>query len=150
MLFFTGMANAQSDLPYTNNTDKVWPLLADFMIEAELRGFDFKERILELDSIIVSNRGTNEYRWSGNVETIELDEKELETEWLAIRNFTHELGHHLGLKHCEFCSFSFMAAIKWSGLVRDYSNPIYKGDFYDHFFKALGDVKEYNGHTKHY
>jgi len=148
VLFFS--LSSQAQLPHTNDPERVYPLLSEYLIEAGLRGLNLRAELSEIDSILVLNRGVNEHRYWGNVCTIELDEESFNRDWEIRRNLAHEIGHHLRVNHCPFCGLSIMSEFKWSGLRHMYSNPINHGYFYDHYFDIIKNPKKHNESHKHF
>lgn len=175
ILFVAQIATAQE--PYTNRPDLINPLLVRFQSEAMQRGIEVKERLAQIDSIMVIEQPTNPegaevmQSWADDTPDgvtyfrgfevdgvivnpeiwIELKRNSMEqNDGSMLRLFYHEVGHALGLEDCCDCWYNIMRC--QSSERADY---LFRDDhltsiYLDAFFEAIRNPKKWNdGHT-HY
>lgn len=156
LLLLACTASAQQ--PYMNRPDLVRPLLDKFKTECLERGIEVKERIADLDSILVIEQPLNKkgepcdgISWkSGPHHWIELKRAKLETPGANIRLFDHEIGHYFGLKDCFQCRYNIMR-----GQMDDRANFLWRDEiltpiFMDEYYEAIRNPKKWNEAHTHY
>lgn len=120
------------------------PLLQAFVLEAEARGVNVRERLAELDSVKVADPGgyaAASYEWRGNVEwiTITPDAFQDPESNRALFLFTHEVGHHFKILDCCECRYNITACNYSERAVFLSKDAHLRKLFFDNFFKRLKD-----------
>jgi hypothetical protein len=146
-LLITGISSAQKTS--SNKPELAKEILDGFVLDAENRGIEVKQRLSTITKILFLPGAKNEHWHKDGICTITINSNVNEPYELIFRAY-HEIGHHLGLEDCALCSYNIMAAIKTGKTDYLFNNNPVRSLYLDIYFEAIRNPKKYNnGHT-HY
>lgn len=143
-IFFSCFASAQKTA--SNKPELAKKLLDGFVLDAESRGLEVKQRLSTISKILFLPGARNEHWHQGGICTISIN-TDVEDEFELIFRTYHEIGHHLSVAHCALCSYNIMAEIKTGKTSYLFSNKAVRQLYLDLFFEQVRNPS--NPH-KHY
>ena len=133
----------------SNNPELARQLLNSFISQSEARGIEVVERLNTINEIIFLP-GENSHVHKAGKCTIRIDIKKHQSKEEIKRATYHEIGHHLNLDHCIYCSYNIMAEIQDGKAVDLFETKAIRNLYIDIYFESIRNPKKYNeGHT-HY
>jgi hypothetical protein len=134
----------------SNRPELAKKILDSYVDMAEARGIEVRERLYTIDQLLFFPNGANDHKHTNGVCTIRIGIGEYESDDEVMRGTFHEIGHHMGLKHCLLCSYNIMAEIQDGKATRLFDTNAIRQLYLDIYFEAIRNPKKYNdGHT-HY
>jgi hypothetical protein len=126
-----------------------WPvvtaeLLDGFVIQAESRGIEVKQRLSTINKILFLPGAKNEHWHKNGICTITIDSNIKDDFELIFRTY-HEMGHHLEVDHCPLCSYNIMAENKFGSSYFFSKQPI-RRLYIDLFFEQVRDPSKPHKH----
>ncbi len=148
LLLFCCFAQAQKTASNRPELAKVH--LDTFVSMAEARGIEVRERLYTINDIIFMEHGKNDHGHENGRCIINIGLAKYESEAEVMRAVFHEIGHHMGLRHCKLCSYNIMAELQDGTATYLFGKNAARALYIDIFFEAIRNPKKYNeGHT-HY
>jgi len=134
----------------SNRPELAKKILDSYVDMAEARGIEVRERLYTIDQLLFFPDGKNDHIHKNGICTIRIGLGKYDTEAEIMRAAFHEIGHHMGLKHCMLCSYNIMAGIQDGKATRLFDTDAIRQLYLDIYFEAIRNPKKYNeGHT-HY
>lgn len=134
----------------SNRPELAKTLLDTFVSMAEARGIEVRERLYTIGDIIFTEYGSNDHLHKNGQCKINIGLSKYEGEAEIMRALFHEIGHHMGLKHCPYCSYNIMAEFQDGKATSLFGTNAVRALYIDIYFEAIRNPKKYNeGHT-HY
>ena len=134
----------------SNRPELAKKILDSYVDMAEARGIEVRERLYTINQILFFPNGANDHIHTNGICTIKIGISKYESDEEIMRATFHEIGHHMGLRHCLLCSYNIMAEIQDGKAARLFDTNAVRQLYIDIYFEAIRNPKKYNeGHT-HY
>ena len=134
----------------SNRPELAKKILDSYVEMAEARGIEVRGRLYTINEIYFLADGQNYHFHKNGVCTIRIGISTYDSDDEIMRATFHEIGHHMGLKHCLLCSYNIMAEIQDGKAARLFDTNAVRQLYIDIYFEQIRNPKLYNeGHT-HY
>lgn len=129
----------------SNRPELAAELLYGFVVEAESRGIEVKQRLSTISKILFLPGAENEHWHQDGICTITIN-SEVDDKFELIFRVYHEIGHHLSVAHCSLCSYNIMAEIKTGRTSYLFSNKAVRRLYLDLFFEQVRNPSKPHKH----